>query len=74
VPFKSGLKNTALALTADFTPLQSTMTKEIRKSHDEGAGVSEIKSFDIDEKKISNHIEEDKKSCRGDRLQEDTDK
>ena len=70
MPFKSGIKSTALAMTSDFTPLQSTLTKDFRKSQDD-QGASNVKGFEIDEKKISPNIEEDKK--HGEPL-EDTDK
>jgi hypothetical protein len=49
VPFKSAIKSTALAMTADFTPLQSTLTKDCRKSQDD-QGASNVKGFEIDEK------------------------
>jgi len=70
VPFKSAMKSTALAMTADFTPLQSTLTKDCRKSQDD-QGASNVKGFEIDEKKISPNIEEDKKHGEP---REDTDK
>ena len=70
MPFKSAIKSTALAMTADFTPLQSTMTKDFRKFQDDQVA-SNVKGFEIDEKKISSNIEEDKKHREP---REDTDK
>lgn len=58
-------------MTADFTPLQSTQTKDIRMGNDDH-GASVVKGFEIDEKKISSaNNEEDKKGAEP---REDTDK
>jgi len=64
VPLKT--RSTALALTSDLTPLQSTLTKDKRMIEEPPTSI--IKSFEIYEKKISTNNEEDKK------LEVDTDK